>query len=283
MPSKELISIVITTYNRSDALGCVLSALERQSDRDFEVIVADDGSSNAHVANTRSIQSNVNFPVIHVWHPDVGFTAAKVRNLGVAQASGDYLVLLDGDCVPEVDFVRRHRMLQEKGHFVNGSRVLLGEGLTQSAISKEVDLTDQSTWWWLGRRLSGQASKWTAKFRWPDLSIRRQPEFRWKGIRSCNMALRKSDYVAINGFDESFVGWGHEDADFVLRLHNAGLCRKNGFFSTEVYHLWHPESSRDLENANALRVRERITSKQIVATIGYQQSLGFDQVQVYRR
>jgi predicted glycosyltransferase involved in capsule biosynthesis len=94
------------------------------------------------------------------------------------------------------------------------------------------------------------------------------------------MALFKSDYIAVNGFDETFVGWGHEDADFVLRLHNAGLCRKNGFWSTEVYHLWHRESSRDMENVNARLVRERISTKQIRASIGYQESLGASEVRV---
>ncbi len=283
MPSKELISIVITTYNRSDALGCVLAALNQQSDRDFEVIVADDGSNQHHLSDALALERMVSFPVKHVWHPDVGFTASKVRNLGVAQAAGGYLILLDGDCVPEVDFVKRHRTLAESGYFVNGSRVLLGEGLTRTAISREVSLTNQSTWQWIARKFRGESSKWTAKFRLPDLSIRRQADFRWKGIRSCNMALHKADYVAINGFDETFVGWGHEDADFVLRLHNAGLGRKNGFFSTEVYHLWHPESSRGMENVNALRVRERIGNKLIQATVGYQQSLGFEQLRVYTR
>ena len=97
------------------------------------------------------------------------------------------------------------------------------------------------------------------------------------------MSLMKADYVAVNGFDETFVGWGHEDADFVLRLHNAGLIRKNGFYSTEVYHLWHRESSRDLENVNAQRVRERIGNGLITATVGYQQTLGFEDVRVYRQ
>jgi predicted glycosyltransferase involved in capsule biosynthesis len=79
------------------------------------------------------------------------------------------------------------------------------------------------------------------------------------------------------------VGWGHEDADFVLRLHNAGLTRKNGFYATEVYHLWHTESSRDMENLNAQRVRERMGSKLVRATMGYEQSLVFPDVRIWTR
>jgi predicted glycosyltransferase involved in capsule biosynthesis len=80
--------------------------------------------------------------------------------------------------------------------------------------------------------------------------------------------LWRSDYEAVDGFDEAFIGWGHEDADLVLRLQNCGLVRKNGFFSTEVYHLWHPEASRHDESLNAQRVRERMQSSQIKADRG---------------
>lgn len=262
---------------------CVLRALDRQTDTHFEVVVADDGSSEVHVTPVISALQSFGFPVAHVWHPDVGFTAAKVRNLGVAASAGVYLILLDGDCVPDVDFVHRHRLLAEHGRFVNGSRVLLSETFSSAALAGQVALAGQSPVTWLMRRIRGACSKWAGWLRLPDMTLRLQSTFKWKGIRSCNMSLWKSDYIAVNGFDETFVGWGHEDADFVLRLHNAGLVRKNGFFSTEVYHLWHRESSRDMENQNAQRVRERIGSKLVEATVGYQQSLAFDGVRVHRK
>lgn len=282
MSTDAPISIVITTYNRSDALLCLLQALDRQSDLNFEVIIADDGSTGDHVERINSALPALNFRASHIWHPDVGFTAAKVRNLGVAASTGTYLILLDGDCVPDFDFVSRHRLLAEQNRFVNGSRVLLSEQFTRSAVAGSVDLVGQSPFSWLVRRAQGSCSKWGGWIRLPDMPLRLQPTFKWKGIRSCNMSLWKSDYIAVNGFDETFVGWGHEDADFVLRLHNHGLIRKNGFFSTEVYHLWHPESSRDMENQNAQRVRERIGSGQVQATVGYHESLGFEGVRIHR-
>jgi len=85
------------------------------------------------------------------------------------------------------------------------------------------------------------------------------------------MGVWRTDFEAVNGFDESFVGWGHEDADFVLRLHNQGVVRKNGFCATEVFHLWHPESSRVQENANAERVRQRQQTLQRKAERGYRE------------
>lgn len=283
MLSTDLISIVITTYNRADALWCVLRALEAQTDKHFEVIVADDGSSPAHVAKTQAALPSCSYPATHVWHPDVGFTAAKVRNLGVAAARGNYLILLDGDCVPDVDFVARHRSLAAPRCFTNGSRVLLSKAFTNIVLAGGSGLTGCSLPVWIMRRIRGQCSKVSGALRLPDFGGRRQASFKWKGIRSCNMALYKADYVAVNGFDETFVGWGHEDADFVLRLHNAGLTRKNGFYATEVYHLWHAESSRDMENLNAQRVWERMGSKLVRAPVGYEQNLGFPDVRIWTR
>ncbi len=267
-----MISIVITTYNRSEALLPVLAALADQNDQGFEVIVADDGSTEFHQNAIQAAAARLGLPLTHVWHPDVGFTASRVRNLGVASAAGAYVVLLDGDCVPEIDFVRRHRRLMEPGCFVNGSRVLLSQRLTQAVVAGEVQVHGRSAAFWLRACLRGDASKLTGLLRLPDFSGRRHAAFQWKGIRSCNMGVWRQDYEAVDGFDESFVGWGHEDADFVLRLHNAGVQRKNGFCATEVFHLWHAQASRAEESKNAATVRERMRTAQVLSTVGYRES-----------
>lgn len=281
LPS-ETVSVVITTYNRSDALLAVLAGLARQTDRNFEVIVADDGSREEH---RRAILDSVvarELRLTHVWHPDVGFTASKVRNRGVAAARGTYLIFMDGDCVPEVDFIARHKQLAAPGFFVNGSRVLLSPELTQAVVSGSEQICGRSRLYWLGQRLRGQASKLSHLLRLPDWRGRVRPEFYWKGIRSCNMGVWSSDYERIDGFDESFVGWGHEDADFVLRLHHAGVARKNGFCATEVFHLWHKEAARAQESQNARTVRERAQSDIVRAASGYAQARPDDNVVMTR-
>ena len=283
MPAADLISIVVTTYNRSDALAQVLLGLAKQDDKGFEIVIADDGSTAEHQSAIQSALKNAGLSATHVWHPDVGFTASRVRNLGVAAASGDYIVLLDGDCVPETDFVRRHRQLRERGFFVNGSRVLLSEALTHSAIAGGTAVVGRSAAYWIFQRIIGGASKLTGLLRIPDTQARRQDKFVWKGIRSCNMGVWREDYLAVNGFDESFVGWGHEDADFVLRLHNFGIARKNGFCATEVYHLWHRESNRAQESANVQKVTDRMVSGTHWATSGYRENLGAGDVVTHRR
>jgi glycosyltransferase involved in cell wall biosynthesis len=282
MSPVDLISVVVTTYNRSDAVIQVLKGLVQQDDSNFEVVIADDGSNEEHRAAILAAAKASGLRVAHVWHPDIGFTASRVRNRGVSVSQGEYILLLDGDCIPETDFVRRHRNLRELGCFVNGSRVLLSPAFTKAVLSDNSQVFGQSAWYWIRKKWVGEAGKLTGLLRLPDFALRKRQAFLWRGIRSCNMGVWRADFEAVNGFDESFVGWGHEDADFVLRLHNSGVARKNGFCSTEVYHLWHAESSRSQESVNAERVRERMETQQIRATVGYQQSLAGEDVVVNR-
>ena len=278
----EPVSVVITTYNRSEALRAVLRGLSLQTDRDFEGIGADDGSTPEH--QQRMLESGLaqSLHVTHVWHPDIGFTASRIRNRGVAASTGQYLVFLDGDCVPENDFIARHKMLAQTGCFVNGSRVLLSQFLTQQVVTAGLNLNGCSPLFWLTQRWRGHASKLTGLLRLPDGTLRVQKTFSWKGIRSCNMGVWRCDFERVDGFDESFVGWGHEDADLVLRLHNSGVARKNGFCATEVFHLWHQEAARHQESQNAKRVKERSHTKVTRAELGFSQQRPNDDVVITR-
>jgi GT2 family glycosyltransferase len=261
-------AFVVLTYNRSDALLAVLRALAPQCAPAELVLIADDGSRPEHVQAIREGLPAFSCPVHHVWHPDVGFTAARSRNLGAFHAQSDYLVFLDGDCVPNRRLAAHHLALAQPGHFVNGSRVLLSERLSRRVLKGETWLADLEVSDWLRLRLSGDVNKLTHLLYWPGTTARVQTEFRWKGIRSCNFGVWYRDFEAVNGFDESFSGWGHEDADFVLRLHHYGCRRKNGFLATEVFHLWHPENSRADEAGNRERVVQRMKGNRIRAEVG---------------
>lgn len=271
MNASQPVSVVITTYNRSDALLAVLGGLARQTDCNFEVIVADDGSRRDHQSAIHNSEIARHLRVVHVWHPDVGFTASRIRNRGVEASQGQYVIFLDGDCVPEVDFIARHKWLAAAGFFVNGSRVLLSPQFTAQVLLEGENISGRSRWYWLRQRMLGNASKISGLIRLPDGALRIKREFSWKGIRSCNFAVWRSDFERVNGFDESFVGWGHEDADFVLRLHNSGVVRKNGFCATEVFHLWHKEAARSQESNNAAVVRARAVTTVTQPTLGYAQ------------
>ena len=266
-------AFVVLTYNRPDALLAVLRALAPQCGPAHTVVVADDGSRPEHVAALRAGLPQFACPVRHVWHPDVGFTAARARNVGAAAARADYLVFIDGDCVPSPHFVRQHERLAAPGHFVNGSRVLLSPALTAQVLAGTIDLSRLDLSAWLRLRLAGDVNKLAHLVQWPGAPFRLEPRFHWKGIRSCNFGVAWRDFEAVNGFDETFAGWGHEDADLVLRLHHQGLQRKNGFLGTEVCHLWHPEQSRSGEAANRQRVEARVKTGIIRAEAGLAEAL----------
>ena len=121
------ISVIVTTYNRPDALDAVLRGLAWQSDGSFEVVVADDGSSPDTAALLDRWRTRLRQPLIHVWQEHRGFRAAEIRNRAIVASSGSYCIFLDGDCIPRNDFVLEHRQLAEIGWFVVGNRVLMSQ------------------------------------------------------------------------------------------------------------------------------------------------------------
>lgn len=250
----------------------VLQGLASQCDERHEVIIADDGSSEAACHAIKKGLPAFKCAVRHVWHPDRGFTASQARNLAAANSTADYFVFMDGDCIPNPQFVDGHSALLESGFFVNGNRVLLSEALTIKILADEVDIGKANLIDWLRWRAARDVNKLVHLLHWQGAPFRVEKKFVWKKIRSCNFGVWRKDFLNVNGFDESFEGWGHEDADLVLRLHNAGLQRKNGFCSTEVYHLWHKENSRDNEKKNRQVVTQRLKTGLTRALVGVDNS-----------
>jgi glycosyltransferase involved in cell wall biosynthesis len=268
MQQGPTISVVITTYNRPDALQAVVEACFGQEDKNFEIIIADDGST----ANTKdcieALKARSPVPLHHVWQPDDGFRAAMARNRGTLAATGEYIVFIDGDCIPQRDFIAQHRKLARRGYLVSGSRVLLSPSLTARVLSGQVDQPKAGAGDNQAYRIKGDMNKVAQLLvRWPDLG-RHSRRFSWRRIKSCNLAVWRSDLQTVNGFDESFTGWGHEDSDLVVRLYNAGVMRKDGAFATEVYHLWHREAKRDQESSNKKLVVARAQDGTVRATRG---------------
>jgi glycosyltransferase involved in cell wall biosynthesis len=268
MQQASTISIIITTYNRPDALQAVVEACFAQGDKNFEIVIADDGSAAGTSDCVGRLKSCSPVTLQHVWQPHQGFRAAMVRNLGTLAASGDYIVFLDGDCIPQRDFVAQHRKLARRGYMVTGSRVLLSPRMTERILTEKIDLHAIGLAGKLSLRAAGHINKvLQLLFTWPDLG-REKKHFSWRRIKGCNLGVWRSDLELVNGFDESFVGWGHEDADLAVRLFNAGVMRKDGAFATEVFHLWHGQAPRDQASSNQRVVLERAASKTTQAVRG---------------
>jgi glycosyltransferase involved in cell wall biosynthesis len=240
----ELISVIVTTYNREDALDAVLRSLAHQTDSDFEVIVADDGSGPSTAATIDRWRANAGRRLERVWHEDRGFRAAEIRNRAILAARGAYCIFLDGDCIARPDFVAAHRRLAEPGWFVTGNRVLLSPALTEKVLREKLTPENWSFGGWLGERLRGGINRLSAIVPLPLGPLRRLRQKEWQGARSCNLAVWRSDLDRVDGFDASYSGWGKEDSDFLVRLLHAGVRRKDGTFATGVIHLWHPEADR---------------------------------------
>jgi glycosyltransferase involved in cell wall biosynthesis len=276
-----LISVIVSTYNRPDALEAVLLSLLEQTDTNYEIVIADDGSGAAtqevvskfqQTAAQARLAPGTAPQVTHAWHSDNGFRLSAVRNLGVYASAGEYLIFLDGDCMVRPNFIQRHRALAEVGFMVSGSRVLLSEKWTAQALAlgtrNAAMAARRSFGYWLGQRLLGNANKIIPMLVMADSPLRHYRKVRWNRIKGCNLGIWRKDYAAVNGCDETFVGWGHEDADLVLRLARHGVRRKSGAFSTEILHLWHKENIRTTESANRHRVEERMKSGVTQAEVG---------------
>jgi glycosyltransferase involved in cell wall biosynthesis len=267
--SPRLLSIVVTTYNRPDTLRAVLASLAAQTDSAFEVLVADDGSRTETAAAIAEAAAGFPVPLVHLWQSDDGFRAAAARNLAVAASRGDYLVFVDGDCVLRSDFVARHRALAEAGWFVAGNRVLLSQTFTAQMLQASPGaLHADSRLTWLGRRLVGAINRWLPLCFFPGQGWRKAQPQRWRGARTCNLALWRTDFATVNGFDEAFQGWGHEDADLAIRLLHAGVRRKDGRFATAVLHLWHNENDRSNLLENERRLAEILAGDRVRAQQG---------------
>ena len=246
----ELISVIVTTYNREDALDAVLQSLARQSDPDFEVIVADDGSGPATAKLIDTWRSKIGRRLEHVWHADHGFRAAEIRNRALLTARGTYCVFLDGDCIVPPDFVANHRQLAEPGWFVTGNRVLLSANLTKRVLEEKLTPQNWSFTRWVAERWHGGVNRLSALVHIPLGPLRRIRQRVWQGARSCNLAIWRSDLDRIDGFDADYQGWGKEDSDIIIRLLHAGVRRKDGVFATGVLHLWHADADRSQLSEN---------------------------------
>jgi len=246
-------SLIITTYNRPDALEVVLESALRQSFRDFEIIIADDGSKDETKNIIEKFQEKSKIKIIHSWHEDIGFRAAMSRNRAVAKATGEYLIFIDGDMVLDKDFILNHLEVAKRGVFIQGGRVLLDKTLTKEVLkTKEISFSLFQKG--IKNRKNMIKSKTFSKiFSKYTTSLR--------GIKTCNFALFREDFFRVNGFDNRFIGWGREDSEFAVRLLNSGIKRKNLKFLAIAYHLWHQENSRESLPKNDKRLQKTIEEK----------------------
>ncbi|HEY3854827.1 MAG TPA: glycosyltransferase family 2 protein [Verrucomicrobiae bacterium] len=253
------ISLIISTYQRPDALDKLLRGVANQTEKPGQILIADDGSGPA----TRNVieQWNKEIPLRHVWHEDKGFRKTIILNKSLAEIRGDYVVLLDGDCVPHRQFIADHALLAERNFWVQGRRCFVEESFVPKFDVNKTSIASAI----MARQITG----WPKAIRWPWASIARNTGQR--GIIGCNMGFWRDDLVAINGFDEDYIGWGGEDSDLGTRMYNLGRPRKFVYGRAIVYHLNHPPLDRARGKANFDRLAETIRSGKVQCERGMQQ------------
>ncbi len=264
----ELISVIVTTYEREDALDAVLRSLSCQSDRDFEIVIADDGSGPRTGALVRQWQPRIGVPLLQVWHEHRAFRAGRIRNRAVLLSRGAYCVFLDGDCLVRADFIAAHRRLSERGWFVTGNRALLSRALTEAVLCDHLEVERWELNEWIGQRYGGGLNRVLPLLRLPLGPLRKCRPQAWKGARSCNLAVWRTALDGVDGFDAAFSGWGREDSDLLVRLLRSGVARKDGSFATGVLHLWHPDADRSRLPENDRRLNLAINSGRVRAERG---------------
>jgi glycosyltransferase involved in cell wall biosynthesis len=264
----ELISVIVTTYNREDALDAVLRSLSRQTEARFEVVVADDGSRPATAGTVETWTSRLHVPLTRVWQEDRGFRAAEARNRAIRASAGNYCIFLDGDCIARPDFVAAHRRLAEPGYFVTGNRILLSRALTERVLFDGLEPERWGLGHLLGKWWRGEVNRVAPLVGLPLGPLRKLTGRQWQDARSCNVACFRADLDRVDGFDAAFTGWGREDSDLFVRLIRSGVRRKDGRFATGVLHLWHPESGRAALPDNQARLDLTLHSDRCHATRG---------------
>jgi len=249
------ISLLIATYNWPRALSLVLASVRAQRVPPLEVVIADDGSRDETRALIEREAQHFPVPIVHVWHEDTGFRLAAIRNKAIAQSRGEYVVQIDGDIVLHPEFIAGHARFARRGSYVQGSRALLSEAITNRLFAGDnVPVSWRAPG--VSQRANAVYAPWLSRFvRGPTGALHR--------TRGCHMAFWRDDLIRVNGYDEYMEGWGREDSELALRLINAGVVRRNLKFSSVAFHLWHRVANQDAVARNHERFeraqRERLT------------------------
>ncbi|HEY0969985.1 MAG TPA: glycosyltransferase [Gemmatimonadales bacterium] len=239
------ISVILSTYNQPRALELSLWGFATQSGRDFQVVIADDGSGPETAALIERMRVETGLEIAHVWHPDRGFRKTEILNRAILAAGGDYLIFSDGDCIPRSDFIDVHARHAAPDRYLSGGYLKLPAVVSDAITVDDVRSGRVSDLQWLrakGWKPGRHALRLTrspALAALLDSVTTTKPH--WKGN---NASTWKDACIRVNGFDLD-MGYGGEDRAFGERLRNAGVEPKLIRFRAPTMHLDHPRPYQD--------------------------------------
>lgn len=250
------ISVIITTYNAEDWLRKVLIGFSVQTETDFEIVIADDGSTPKTKELLDTFGSKFKYPIVHVWQEDNGFQKSRILNKAILKSNSDYLLFTDGDCIPRKDFVATHLSYREKGFFLSGGYFKLPMSISKLISEEHIINQDCFHLLWLkknGFKANFKSSKLTQSFLFAKFMNWITPTKRsWNGH---NASGWKADLIAVNGFNQD-MQYGGLDRELGERLFNNGLLSKQIRYSAICVHLDHSRGyfSQEIWNKN-LKIR----------------------------
>jgi len=259
-------SVIMSTYNAEEWLEKVIWGFSVQTESDFEIIIADDGSGPKTRELIQKLSTEFRMPLVHVWQEDNGFQKTQILNKAIVASSSDYLIFTDGDCIPRADFVAIHLAKREKGYFLSGGYFKLPMDVSK-AITKD-DIIAQKCFnasWLKEQGLKSGTLKLTANgFVESLLNFITPTKATWNGH---NASAHKSDILAVNGFNQE-MQYGGEDREMGERLLNNGLRAIQIRYSAICVHLDHPRSYVNPEMWKKNNdIREYTKTNKVVRTI----------------
>ncbi len=231
------VSLIISVYEREDFLSLILTSLLNQTLKNFEVIVADDGSGPGVADVIHKWQGAFAHPIVHVRHDDDGFRKTIIVNRAATHARADLLVFIDGDCVLHHRFLERHFQRRKRGVVFSGRRVLLDKQLTERVTAEDVRARriERRDYWWNN---AGKIDRWWGLYLPFMHGMRNIGKLTYRIVGS-NFSVHRNDFMRVNGYDERIVGRGVEDTNLEARFLNAGVGIGTITREALQYHLFH--------------------------------------------
>ncbi len=259
-------SVIISTYNSPQWLEKVLWGYSAQTHRDFEIVIADDGSTDETRQLIDNMRTQTGLPITHVWQRDLGFRKCRILNKSTQQARGEYLVFTDGDCIPRKDFLAIHANRAQKGHFLSGSYCKLPMSISAAIQQEDILSGNCFNFAWLqqrGLKSSRKNLKLLAKGRWAQLL--NACTFTKCTFKGSNASAWRSDVLAVNGFDER-LSYGGEDREFGARLINLGVQPRHVRYDAILLHLDHERSYAHADQIRENRRHRILVEKRRIVT-----------------
>lgn len=258
------ISVIVSTYNSESWLEKVLVGYSIQTYKDYEVIVADDGSRPLTKELIDRYAATYPVPLRHLWHEDQGYRRQEILNVAITEAAHEYIIMTDGDCIPRRDFLEVHAKEAEKGKFLSGGYCKLT--MKTSEVITNDDITSQRCFdtAWLKKQDKLGFSQTLKLSAGPVLaSVMDTITTTTPSFNNMNSSGFKDDMIAVNGYDER-MKYGGPDREFGERLENYGVMGKQIRHKAIVLHLDHSRGYKTPESLAAnLAIRKEVKDKKI--------------------